>query len=42
MKVAITATGLISRTYTYRMQRGDLPAQATVCRAPGAKQGKAC
>jgi putative metal-binding protein/hemolysin type calcium-binding protein len=42
VRVAVTAAGLVGRTYTYRVEFGDLPAQTTICRAPGARQGKAC
>jgi hypothetical protein len=40
--VKITATGLVSRTYTYKIKAGDLPTQSIVCTAPGAKEGKPC
>ncbi len=40
--VAITADGLVSRTYTYRVKLGDLPAMTTVCQAPGEQAGHAC
>jgi hypothetical protein len=42
VRVAVTAPGLVGRTYTYRIEFGDLPAQTTVCRAPGAKKGRTC
>ena len=42
VRVAVTAPGLVGRTYTYKIEFGDLPSQSTVCRAPGAKKGKAC
>jgi Putative metal-binding motif/RTX calcium-binding nonapeptide repeat (4 copies) len=42
VQVAVTAAGLVGRTYTYRVQFGDLPSQSMVCRAPRAKKGKAC
>jgi hypothetical protein len=42
VRVAISATGLVSRTYTYTIKLGDLPSQSIVCTAPGAKEGKPC
>jgi hypothetical protein len=42
LTVAITATGAVGRTYTYRIKRGVLPIAAISCRAPGAKKGRAC
>jgi hypothetical protein len=42
VQVAVTAAGLVGRTYTYKIELGDLPSQTTVCRAPGAKKGKTC
>jgi RTX calcium-binding nonapeptide repeat (4 copies)/Putative metal-binding motif len=42
LTVAVTATGAIGRTYTYRIKRGVLPIAAISCRAPGAKKGRAC
>jgi hypothetical protein len=42
VRIAVTAAGLVGRTYTYKVEFGDLPSQTTVCRAPGAKRGKAC
>jgi len=42
VSVAITAGGLIGRTYSYKVEVDDLPAQSIVCRAPGAKEGRPC
>ncbi len=40
--IAVTAAGVIGRTYTYRIKLGELPAQSIVCRAPGEAKGRSC
>lgn len=40
--VAVTASGVVGRTYTYRVRRGELPSTSIVCRNPGQKKGRAC
>jgi hypothetical protein len=40
--VGITATGVVGRTYTWRMKANELPAQSIVCRRPGESKGRAC
>lgn len=40
--VAVTASGVVGRTYTYRVQRSQLPANSIVCRDPGQKKGRTC
>ena len=40
--VAVTASGTIGRTYTYRIERGVLPLARIVCKAPGARRGALC
>jgi hypothetical protein len=40
--VGITASGVVGRTYTWRMKSNELPAQSIVCRRPGEKKGRAC
>ena len=42
LTVAITAAGLVGRTYTYRIKIGELPAPSTTCRAPGREEGRPC
>jgi hypothetical protein len=43
VKVNVTATGLIGRTYTFKVARyGEFPAPAIVCTNPGAKAGRPC
>jgi len=42
VRVAITASGLIGRTYTYRVVRDAIPTTSITCRAPGAKKGRRC
>jgi hypothetical protein len=40
--VAITAAGVVGRTYTYVIKLGELPALSIVCRDPGATKGRKC
>jgi Putative metal-binding motif/RTX calcium-binding nonapeptide repeat (4 copies) len=40
--VGITASGVVGRTYTWRMKSNELPAQSIVCRRPGESKGRAC
>jgi len=40
--VGITASGVVGRTYTWRMKSNELPAQSIVCRRPGDSKGRAC
>jgi Ca2+-binding RTX toxin-like protein len=40
--VTVTATGLIGRTYTYRIVRNALPATTITCRAPGETKSRKC
>ena len=40
--VAVTASGMIGRTYTYNIKRNILPVAQIICRAPGAKKGTPC
>jgi hypothetical protein len=40
--IAVSAAGVIGRTYTYRIKLGELPAQSIVCRAPGEAKGRSC
>jgi hypothetical protein len=40
--VGVTATGVVGRTYTYRIKLGELPAQSIVCLAPGEAKGRSC
>jgi hypothetical protein len=40
--VAVTATGAIGRTYTYRIKRGVLPLAEIVCKPPGTAKGRKC
>jgi hypothetical protein len=40
--VGITASGVVGRTYTWRMKANELPAQSIVCRRPGESKGRAC
>ena len=40
--VIVTATGLIGRTYTYRIVRNALPATTITCRAPGETRSRKC
>jgi hypothetical protein len=42
LRLSITARETIGRTYTYTVQRGALPENRIVCRAPGASRGQAC
>jgi hypothetical protein len=43
LKVVVTATGLVGRTYTYKVLRyGEFPAPSVVCANPGAKEGRPC
>ena len=39
----VAATGLVGRTYTYKVVRyGEFPAPTIVCRAPGETEGRSC
>jgi hypothetical protein len=40
--VAVTAAGVVGRTYTYVIKLGELPALSIVCRDPGAAKGRKC
>ncbi len=40
--VTVTATGLIGRTYTYKIVRNALPTTTIACRAPGEKKSRKC
>jgi hypothetical protein len=40
--VAVTAAGVVGRTYTYVIKLGELPALSIVCRDPGANKGRKC
>jgi hypothetical protein len=40
--LAVTASGVVGRTYTYVIKLGALPALSIVCRDPGAKKGRTC
>ena len=43
IKVVVTASGLVGRTYTYKVVRyGEFPAPSIVCTNPGAKEGRPC
>ena len=42
LRLSITARETIGRTYTYAVKRAALPESRIVCRAPGAKRGRAC
>jgi hypothetical protein len=42
LRLSITATGTVGRTYTYVVKRGELPRKTTVCRAPGEARGRSC
>jgi len=43
IKVNVVATGLVGRTYTYKVVRyGEFPAPSVVCTNPGAKEGRPC
>lgn len=42
LRLSITASQTIGRTYTYTVNRGALPDSRIVCRAPGARKGRAC
>jgi hypothetical protein len=43
VKVVVTASGLVGRTYTYKVARyGEFPAPSIVCTNPGAKEGRPC
>jgi hypothetical protein len=40
--LAVTAPGVVGRTYTYVIKLGELPALSIECRDPGAKKGRKC
>jgi hypothetical protein len=42
LRLTITASGTIGRTYTYVVKRGAPPTRQIVCRAPGAAKGRSC
>jgi hypothetical protein len=42
VKVGVTASGLVGRTYTYRVSTGQVPSASIVCRRPGEKKGRKC
>jgi hypothetical protein len=42
LTLSITAQETIGRTYTYTVKRAALPDGRIVCRAPGARRGRAC
>ncbi len=43
IKVVVTASGLVGRTYTYKVVRyGEFPAPSIVCTNPGEKGGRPC
>jgi Putative metal-binding motif/RTX calcium-binding nonapeptide repeat (4 copies) len=42
LRLSITAQETIGRTYTYKVKQRALPASRIVCRAPGARKGRAC
>jgi Putative metal-binding motif/RTX calcium-binding nonapeptide repeat (4 copies) len=42
LRLTITASGTIGRTYTYVVKRGAPPTRQIVCRAPGEAKGRSC
>ncbi len=42
LRLKIKAKETIGRNYTFTVQRNALPTSRIICRAPGAKQGRAC
>jgi hypothetical protein len=42
VSVAITAAGTVGRTYAYTIQRFQLPATRTTCRAPNQRRSRPC